>query len=106
MSYSSPVQSFPDSEGNSIWRMLRYICYNSKNFFWGASTEVNTNDRLGVNGTVATVAVAREVPNPIESPFGVHLRFALGGGPRAKVERTYSEPTPVGFHMLICHNPQ
>ncbi len=103
MIYRSPELSFPDSVGSSMWRMLRYSCYNSKNFFWGASTEVNTNDRLGVNGTVATVAVARGVSNPIETPFGVCLRFALVGGTRAKVERTYSEPTPVGFQILICH---
>ena len=60
--------------GSSMWRMLRYSCYSSKTFFWGASTEVNTNDRLGVNGTVATVAVARGFPNPIAPP----LEFALG----------------------------
>ena len=71
-----------------MWRMLRYSCYSSKTFFWGTATEVNTNDRLGVNGTVATVAVARGVPNPIAPPLGVRLRFALMGGTRAKLERT------------------
>ena len=86
-----------------MWRMLRYSCYSSKTFFRGASTEVNTNDRLGVNGTVATVAVALGVPNPIEAPFGVRLRFALGGGPRAKVERTYSEPTTLGSQRITRH---
>ena len=83
-------------------RMLRYSCYSSKTFFWGIATVVNTNDRLGVNSTVATVAVARGVSNPNEDPFGVRLGFALGGGPRAKVERTYSEPTSVFFQILIC----
>ena len=85
--------------------MLRYSCYNSKTLYWDIATVVNTNDRLGVNGTVATVAVAREVSNPIETPFGVRLRFALVGGTRSKVERTYTEPTPVGFQILICHKP-
>ena len=70
-----------------MWRMLRYSCYSSKTFFRGASTEVNTNDQLGVNGTVA---VARGVSNPIEAPFGVHLRFALGGGLSANLQRTYT----------------
>ena len=64
---------------------------------------VNHNDRFLRNGTVATVAVARGVSNPIGAPFGVRLRFALVGGTRAKVERTYSEPTPLGFQILICH---
>ena len=105
VSYRSPVQSFPDSVGNSIWRMLRYSCYSSKTFYWDIATVVNTNDRLGVNGTVATVAVARGVSNPIETPFGVCPRFALVGGTRAKVERTYSEPTPLGFQRLIWHKP-
>lgn len=77
-----------------MWRMLRYSCYSSKTIFWSTATEVNTNDRLGVNGTVATVAVARGVPNPHDPPFGVRLRFALVGGTRAKLERTYTEPTP------------
>ena len=62
---------------------------------------VNHNDRILENGTVAIVAVARGVSNPIEAAFGVRLRFALGGRPRARVERTYSEPTPVGFQTLI-----
>ena len=64
---------------------------------------VNTNDRFGVNGTVATVAVARGVSNPAEEAIRVRLRFAPGGGPRAKVERTYSEPTSVDFRLLICN---
>ena len=29
----------------------------------------NLDDRFGVNGTVATVAVARGVSNPVEEPF-------------------------------------
>ena len=82
-------------------RMLRYSCYSSKTFFWGTATEVNTNDRLGVNSTVATVAVARGVPNPIETSFGVRIRFALVGGTRAKLERTYSEPTPGGANTNL-----
>ena len=88
-----------------MWRMLRYSCYNSKTLYWDIATVVNTNDRLGVNGTVATVAVARGISNPNEAPFGVRLRFALVGGPSAKVGRTYSEPTSVGFQILICHKP-
>ncbi len=52
-------------------------------------------------GTVATVAVAWGVSNPVEAPFWLRLRFALGGGPGARVERTYSEPTPAGFQILI-----
>ena len=86
-----------------MWRMLRHSCYSSKTFYWDIATVVNTNDRLGVNGTVATVAVAREVSNPIETPFGVCLRFALVGETRAKVERTYSEPTSVDIRLLICN---
>ena len=58
---------------------------------------IDTNDRFGMNGTVATVAVARGISNPIEATIWIRLRFALGGGPRAKVERTYSEPTTVDF---------
>ena len=63
----------------------------------------NTNDRFRVNGTVATVAVARGVSNPAEEAIRVRLRFAPGGGHRAKVERTYSEPTSVDFRLLICN---
>ena len=43
------------------------------------------------------VAVARGVPNPIEAPFGVRLRFTLVGGTRAKEERTYIGSTSVGL---------
>jgi hypothetical protein len=67
--------SFPDLSGRSSGggRALRYSCYSSKSTLglgsamgkWNCYTVTvtqgvsNPNDRLGVNGTVATVAVAR-----------------------------------------------
>ena len=71
--------------------------------FCDTAMGVNHNDRILENGTVATVAVARGVSNSVEAPFWLRLRFALGGGPGARVERTYSEPTLVGFQILIRH---
>lgn len=48
----------------------------------------NPNDRFGVNGTVATVAVARRAyPTPLKSPFGVAAGSFIG----ANLERSYSE---------------
>ena len=44
----------------------------------------NPIDRFGVNGTVATVAVARGVPTPLKSPFGVAAGSLMG----ANLERS------------------
>ena len=61
------------------------------------------NDRLLEKRTVATVAVARGDSNPVVVTFWVRRGFAQGGGPKAKEERTYSDPTSVGVQILICH---
>ena len=52
---------------------------------------------LTIRQMIFIVAVARGVPNPIEAPFGVRLRFTLVGGTRAKEERTYIGSTSVGL---------
>ena len=41
----------------------------------------NPNDRFGVNGTVATVAVARGVSNPVEESFWGRCGIAYGSEP-------------------------
>ena len=44
----------------------------------------NLNGRFGVNGIVATVALARGVPTPLKSPFGVAAGALMG----ANLERS------------------
>ena len=51
----------------------------------------NPNDRFGVNGTVATVAVARGVSNPVEGPFWGRCEAVHRSEPRAKLQRRQSE---------------
>ena len=51
----------------------------------------NPIGRFGVNGTVATVAVARGVSNPVEEPFWGRCGVVRRSEPRAKVERRQSE---------------
>ena len=68
----------------------------------------NLDDRFGVNGTVATVAVARGVPTPLKSPFGVaagplmeaNLERRQSEG-RAKAERRQSEGTATPRCMRV-----
>ncbi len=51
----------------------------------------NPNDRLGENGTVATVAVAGGISNPIEGPFWGRCGVVRRSEPRAKLQRRQSE---------------
>ena len=51
----------------------------------------NPNDRLGENGTVATVAVAGGISNPVEEPFWGRCKAVHRSEGRAKAERRQSE---------------
>ena len=88
--------SFPDLSGRSSgeWA-LRYSCYSSKttlglgsamgkwNCYAVTVTQGVSNpiDRFGVNGTVATVAVARGVSNLVEETFWGRCGVAYGSEP-------------------------
>ena len=89
--------SFPDSSGRSSGTGGRYVavvtvqkdtlglgsamgklnCY-AVTVTRGVS---NPNDRFEVNGTVATVAVAPGVSNPVEEPFWGRCGAAYGSEP-------------------------
>ena len=64
----------------------------------------NPDDWFGENGTVATVAVARGVSNPVEEPFWGRCRVVHRSEPRAKLQRRQSEGRKIESWKLKIEN--
>ena len=92
----SPLGCYTYIVVGATLRLLQF-----ENYLFGYRNGGGSNDRLLEKWTVATVAVARGDTNPVVVTFWVRRGFAQGGGPRAKEERTYSEPTSVGVQTLV-----